>query len=212
MSQENQENLAKAINHTKFFSKVDAQVGDNPLTLTLKDEVKEYVLNPKNKDENCSKVGVDKSDKIKFCGNTEQIHDASQIYNLLISLSEEGIKLRNHTDTKAEIEAFRENVNNIFSNLNKHKIIDTDGSKLRLCNAIKGLRNLVRSLNRLGLVDLFLQKTDPAPPSTPPPLPALEGGAKKRNSKKSSKKSGSKKSGSKKAAKRSGSKKSRSKK
>jgi hypothetical protein len=220
MPQENQEIPAKVSNTTKFFKGVEKIPDDDkkrPLILNLKsNELVTYVLNPTNKDEGCTPAGVDKSDKIKFCGTTEEIHDASQIYNSLIRLSEEGIKLRNHTDTPAEIDAFRINVNNIFSNFNKHKIIDTDDSKLRLCNAIKGLRNLIRSLHKLGLVDLFLNHPEVLPPSTPPSLQAdgklIVGGAKKRSSKKSSKKSGSKKSGSKKAAKRSGSKKSRSKK
>lgn len=132
--------------------------------------------------------------KKKFNGSAKEIHDAEQIYNILINLAEIGIKFRNHTDNDEEINAFNLNADTIFSNLSNHKMIDTphstdESKKIRLCNGLKGLRDLIISLKNTGLSDLFLN---------PIVNPNQGGGAKKRSSKKSSKKN-SKKSSSKKS-------------
>ena len=172
----------------------------NTVSLRLKDQGLKAL-----KEKKCVSTEVIANKNIAYKG--DNTHDVEQIYDSLIKLAEEGIKLRNHTDEVKELQAFVNNADAIFTNLSNHKIIDSPSkkegaSKLRLCNSLKGLNDLIKSLQYLGLIDLFSN-----PKSTSDSVDtAQSGGAKKRSSKKSSKKL------SKKSAKQSSSKKSRSKK
>ena len=86
--------------------------------------------------------------------------DATQIMNLLASLCQIGILLRNAVDTDAELETFALNADKIIKNLDKVQCLDTDKDatgalRNRQVSGLKGIRNLLTTLKRLGLIDAF---------------------------------------------------------
>ena len=86
--------------------------------------------------------------------------DATQIMNLLASLCQIGTLLRNAVDSDAELDAFAQNADKIMQNINMVQCLDTDkdpqgGFRSRQVSGIKGIRTLLTTLKRLGLVEAF---------------------------------------------------------
>jgi len=86
--------------------------------------------------------------------------DATQIMNLLASLCQIGILLRNAVDSDEELDSFAQNADKIMKNIDMIKCLDTDKDangalRNRQVNGLKGIRNLLTTLKRLGLVDAF---------------------------------------------------------
>jgi hypothetical protein len=123
--------------------------------------------------------------------------------------------LRNAVDTDTELSAFASDADKIIKNLNLVHCLDTDkdassGFRNRQVSGIKGIRNLLTTLKRLGLIDSFNLCEQPVQQTTSEKVsvPALSGGAicveevKKPSRSKTSRQKGSKRSkGSKRATK-----------
>jgi hypothetical protein len=107
------------------------------------------------------------------------------IVETLSSLSQLGLKLRNQTDTDEEILAFGANIQNVLAILGDVKVVDYKVAQNGrpaghvVQSGLKGLRNLITSLKRLGLIDFFLdnhvRQLGPAGPAVPARLFRADG-------------------------------------
>lgn len=83
--------------------------------------------------------------------------NAGQIQAILACLAQLGIQLRNVTDTDTELNAFAENGDEVLSNLDNMNVLDVKDGNTVAQSGLKGLRNLITSLERLGLIELVLK-------------------------------------------------------
>lgn len=83
--------------------------------------------------------------------------NAGQIQAILACLAQLGIQLRNVSDKDEELKAFADNGNAVLANLDNMNVLDVKDGNTVAQSGLKGLRNLITGLERLGLIDVVLK-------------------------------------------------------